>query len=77
MRRFSLLNLLLVLTSIACGFIAWTNATKLSKAHLEISQLRARLGELDVNDKSQLHIVNIDAVRPKYRWQVFVPKDAA
>ncbi len=75
LRRFSLLNLILLSTVFAMAVGLWRLGNEVVPLREEVNRLRREAGHLHIDDPTKLHAIGIETVdRDYWRWRVYIPE---
>ncbi len=75
--RFSLLTLLLATTLIALAVTVVLLYRELGPLRREVARLRNELGQLDLDDLSQVHAIQLEGENElEWKWRVWIPHGA-
>jgi len=71
--RFSVLNILLVMTLVASGITIWRLWREVVPLRSDIRSLRSQLGVLTIDDPQKVHIVQVPSPGFLWNWRVYLP----
>jgi hypothetical protein len=75
-RRFSLRQVFVVVTLVACFVALATQQRRVAKLQVDNARYRRELGYLEITDPSRLHAVGLPPTEDwLWQWHVYVPKD--
>ena len=76
--RFSITNILLAILVVALGRLVYDNQRKLAEVGRQRSTLANELGEIEVSDRSKVHlrVLHSPAIANCWQFRIYVPKDA-
>lgn len=73
--RYSLLNLLIVITVICLAIPLWQSRRELSSLRREVTDRRAEMGELFVTDESKPHAIGVEwGNSGEWKWRLYLPQ---
>ena len=73
--RFSLLTLVLLTTIVALGVTVGLLYRELAPLRAEVSLLRDELGDLNVGDKTKLHVIRAETDNKlHWKWRIWIPE---
>ena len=73
--RYSLRTLLILVVALGVIIGSYVVGTRLKQAERELKALRDETGRLTINDRSQVHVINVAVDEPNtWRWRLFIPK---
>jgi len=75
--RFSLLNLVFLMTFVAMAVALWKLNSELVPLRVEVRRLRDEVGELYIEDPTKLHAIRVDSNNElEWKWRIWIPKGA-
>ena len=73
--RYSLGTLLIIVAVAGVIIGSYVVGTRLQQAERELRVLREETGRLTIDDRSQVHVINVAVDEPNtWRWRLFIPK---
>src|SRR5690349_2881676 len=73
--RFRLRTLMIVVSVVGVIVGSYVMGTRLRRAERELQLLRNETGRLTIDDRSQVHVINVAVDEPDtWRWRLFIPK---